>query len=336
MSQAKSVDPMFPFPASGSAAATVSDPHLRSDAAAKAILLRLLQILEDNETGVLQNIEVESLHDFRIAVRRTRSALTQIKGVFPDRTVQRFLPRFAWLGQITSEPRDFDVYLLDFDRLKASLSNPFQEDIEPLRGFLENHTDLAHAALTRHLHSVRYRSLLVEWRKFLLAPCPRQPRALNALMPIADLASRRIRRQFRRALRQGRAISPETPAESLHELRKTCKKLRYLLEFFRDLYPPEEVQRPIKHLKSLQDYLGEFQDTQAQIGQLQRISHLMRRQAAVPTEALLAMGVLLSQLISRQHQMRQDFPDAFADFAHADNRSRFHQLFTGRRGEEKL
>ena len=39
-------------------------------------------------------------------------------------------------------------------------------------------------------------------------------------------------------LRDGGAITPASPPESLHELRKRCKELRYLLEFFGSLYDP--------------------------------------------------------------------------------------------------
>lgn len=304
-----------------------ANPAQRGDEAAKAILLRLLETIEANELGVLLNEDPECLHDFRIAVRRTRSALGQIKGIFPERTLSRFAPRFAWLGQITSKPRDLDVYLLGFDELKNSLPKPYQADIEPLRGFLEHHADLAHADLARQIHSQRYRALLADWRKFLLSPCPRRPTAPNALSPIKDIANTRIWKLFRRVLKQGQAIAPQTPAESIHELRKTCKKLRYLLEFFRTFHPPDEINRPIKHLKKFQDYLGEFQDVHARIGMLQGISHEMRKDQTVSTDTLLALGVLLATLDRQQVKLRKEFTEHYEPFAHHRNRERFRELF---------
>jgi CHAD domain-containing protein len=306
---------------------TAPDPTLRGDVAVKAILLRLLDELEANEVGVLQNENPECLHDFRIAVRRTRSALGQIKDVFTDRTVQRFAPRFAWLGNITSPPRDFEVYLLGFDELKAELPELFQGNIDPLRGFLENHCDLAHGELTRQIHSARYRALLADWRKFLLASCPKNPQPPHALTPIKEIADLRIWKLFRRVLKQGRGIRSDTPAENIHELRKTCKKLRYLLEFFGDLYPQEAVGRPIKQLKKLQNYLGDFQDVHARIAMLHGICHKMRKDTTVPTEALLALGGLLADLNNRQSKLRKEFSDHFRPFANVRNRERFRELF---------
>jgi CHAD domain-containing protein len=308
-------------------------PGLRGDAAAKAILLRLLEAIEANEAGVLLGEDPEALHDFRIAVRRTRSALGQIKGVFPPRTVSRFSANFAWLGQITGEPRDLDVYLLGFDALKAGLPAPFQDGIEPLRGFLARRAGLAHAGLARQLRGRRYRKLLADWRRFLLAPCPARPSAPRARTPVQRIASERLWKLFRRVLKEGRAIRPDTPAESIHELRKSCKKLRYLLEFFRPLYPPDETARIIKQLKKLQDYLGEFQDVHTRIDMLGRLGGEMRADASVPTGTLLALGVLLAVLDSRQLALRKAFPGHFDAFANAGNRARFRGLFKPVRAE---
>ncbi len=303
------------------------EPTQRGDAATKAILLRLLDELTANEIGVLQNEDTECLHDFRIAVRRTRSALGQIKGVFPDRTVQRFAPRFAWLGQITSQPRDFDVYLLGFDQLKSELAEPFRDSIEPLRGFLENQCNHAHGELTRQIHSARFRSLLADWRKFLLTPCPKKPIAPRALIPIKQIADARIWKLFRRAIKQGSAISKQTPAENIHELRKICKKLRYMLEFFREHYPAHDIEKPIKQLKKLQNYLGDFQDVHARIDLLRGISHQMRKDTSVHTDALLALGGLLATLDHHQTKLRKQFPKHFGPFASTRNRERFRALF---------
>ena len=111
---------------------------------------------------------------FRIAIRRTRSALGQIKGVFPERAVKRFVARFAWLGTITSEPRDFDVYLLGFDGLKAELPGAYQTDIEILRGFWNAMPTLPIPIWHGRSPGQRYQALKADWRKFLSAPSPKR------------------------------------------------------------------------------------------------------------------------------------------------------------------
>src|SRR5205823_6416807 len=101
--------------------------------------------------------------------------------------------------------------------------------------------------LARALRSARFKALITAWRG-----------ALTGLTPPADgpdaahAAARIIRRAHRRVLAQGSAIAPGSPAESLHDLRKRCKELRYALEFFASLYDPADHRRAVRELKDLQ------------------------------------------------------------------------------------
>ena len=75
----------------------------------------------------------------------------------------------------------------------------------------------------------------------------------------------------------GKAIDDDSPAEDLHELRKVGKELRYLLEFFASLYPPEVVKPFVKTLKGLQDQLGRFQDHEVQANALRELAPEVKR-----------------------------------------------------------
>ena len=77
--------------------------------------------MQRNEPGVRADIDSEFLHDYRVAVRRTRSALSQIKDVLPEDKVEHFKTEFGWLGQMTGPTRDLDVYLLQFEHLRNQL-----------------------------------------------------------------------------------------------------------------------------------------------------------------------------------------------------------------------
>ncbi len=309
------------------------DPAMRADQATRQILHRLLDIMIANEAGTRVGDDSEFLHDFRVAIRRTRSALTQIKGVIPARPLSRFTAEFAWLGQLTTPSRDLDVYLLNFDEYRASLPESAQNDLGPLWEFLRRHQHKEHEALVKGLDSARYRKLVQDWRAFLEAPLPKRSTLPNATRPVYEVACKRIWRVYRRALAEGRAIAPETPAEALHELRKTCKKLRYLIEFFQSLYPEADIKRLIKVLKTLQDNLGTFQDLEVQVGTLRQYSHQMMAEGEVPPETLMAMGMLVENLERRQHQEREAFAARFADFALPKNRKQFRQLFAARHPE---
>jgi len=303
------------------------DGESRADQAVKAVLLALLEVMEQREPEVLQRRDEESLHDYRIAVRRSRSVLNQMKTAFPATLATRFGGRLRALGQVTTPARDYDVYLEQFEGLAGLVPTPLREPLEVLRRSLEQQADWAYAALSHHLTSSPHRRFLADWRRFLETASPFRPRASQATTPIVQLASRRIWKLYRRTVKLGRAINTETPAQDLHEMRKICKKLRYLLELFRHLYPEGKLNHVIKQLKRLQDYLGEFQDTDVQTRTIWRLGETMRRQAGVPTETLLAMGALLAKLTRRHYRLRGEFVKRFKPFASDDIQQEFRILF---------
>ena len=81
------------------------------------LLLRLLDTMEQNVDGVLRDIDTEFLHDLRVAVRRTRSAIKLLGRVLPADLAEHFKAEFKWLGDVTTPVRDLDVHLLGFDAL---------------------------------------------------------------------------------------------------------------------------------------------------------------------------------------------------------------------------
>jgi CHAD domain-containing protein len=303
------------------------EPTLRSDAAARRLLLHLLDTLERNEPGTRADLDSEFLHDFRVAGRRSRSALSQIKNVFPQRVVARFRRELAWLNQISGPTRDMDVYLLTFPAYQASLPAEVRQDLEPLRDFLHSQQRTAHQALVRALDSARYRRFKQAWRDYLQSPLPPRTTLANARRPVKAVADQRIWRMFRRIIKEGEAITPQSPPTDLHELRKTCKKLRYLLECFQSLYPAPAMKRIIKALKTLQNNLGDYQDLHIQITALQEFSEQMLAAQQAGAHTLLAMGMLVENLEQRQLQARAAFSARFAEFGAAKNRQLFRRLF---------
>ena len=303
------------------------DPAMRADQASKIILQRLLDIMLQNEAGTRKAADTEFLHDFRVAIRRTRSALSQIKAVFPTRIIDRYKREFAWLGQMTSPSRDLDVYLLNFDDYRDSLPVAVRPDIEPLRSFLIRHQKAENKALVKVLDSARYARLIRNWRTFLEQPVNERSTLKNAGRPVSEVASQRIWRVFRRVIQEGDAITADSPADDLHELRKTCKKLRYLMEFFASLYPSGNIKGLIQTLKILQDNLGDFQDYEVQVSTLKTFSHQMVTEDTAPPDTLLAMGMLIDGLERRQHQAREAFAGRYAGFSQQKNQQRFRKLF---------
>ena len=303
-------------------------PEDSAGSVARRIHLHLLDTMERNLPGTCANLDSEFLHDLRVAVRRARSALTQIKGVFNQEAVNAYNPRLSWIGQITGPSRDMDVYLLDYDLYRSSLPERFQADQDPLKAFLLAHRKSAYRSMTTQLKSKEFRSFLDEWRGFLNNSPVRHEGASAAELPVKMVADKRIYRIYKRVLGEGAEINDSSPATAFHELRKSCKKLRYLIEFFQSLYTNEQIQPLIKALKVLLDNLGAFQDTEVQANKLREFAHQMVKEAQVPADTLLAMGMLVDGLLRRQQEARKDFHSCFEVFSGKENRKEFKAIFS--------
>ena len=295
--------------------------------AARALLLHLLGTLEANLPGTRGDLDPEFLHDLRVAVRRTRSAIGQLKGILPPATAARFGRAFAGLQELTGPARDLDVYTLELPALGALLPARARRSLGPLARLLERKRAEAHARLAAALEEPGFTRLLADWRAFLLQPTPRRPAgAPNALRPAAAVAAERIDRLVRRAQREGKAITDASPAADLHELRKTCKKLRYLTEFFQSILDPDESAAAVDTLKGLQDTLGRFQDLQVQADALLGYARDLARAGKAPPPAYLAMGMLIERLREQQARARLDFAERFAAFSGKTGRRRWKRL----------
>lgn len=305
---------------------TPLNAEARADSALKAILRQVFAVMRANEPGLLADLDSEFNHDFRVAVRRTRSALSQLGAVLPPPVLDRFGPEFRWLQGLTGPLRDLDVYLLELPAYRRRLPPELADALDPLLALIQQAQVAAHAEVVAGLTSARYRALVDGWRAWLESPVPDVAAGPKARQPVLKTARRRIAKSHARIIADGQAIGPDTPAEAVHALRKRCKKLRYLLEFFRALFPPTRMNRLIAALKGLQTHLGTFNDLEVHRDALRGFADQL---AAEGTSAGTgeAVGLLVHELTARQAEVRAEFADHFARFAAPETCAAFEELF---------
>ncbi len=296
-------------------------PAMPARMALAAVLRQLLDTLEANVPGTARDVDTEFLHDLRVAVRRTRSALKLGGDLLPAGLADEYRPGFKWLGDLTTPTRDLDVHLLSFATDAAALSSASPADLAPFHDYLTRRRTVEQRRLTRALRSARFAALISGWRSAItgLTPPRHGPTAAHAAAAI-------IRRAHRRILTLGATITDDSPAEKLHDLRKRCKELRYALEFFASLHDPAAQRQAVRELKALQDCLGTFQDCQVQQQEIRVIAADMMAAHDVPATALLAMGDLSAQIGRRERKARGEFAARFADFASRPAQARFRAL----------
>lgn len=288
--------------AGGELAATAS--HLR----------RQLEAIGANLPGALAGSDPRCLHDYRVAIRRTRAVQRPLGEVFGAKAVSRARREFRWLQRTTGQTRDLDVDVEDFERWRELV--PDADTLDPVLEVLRGRRSAAREGMTLALGSERAKAALAHWSELLdrLEERVAADRP-NKARPIGEVASRRIGKLSRRMLRAGRRIGPGGPPEALHELRKTGKELRYLLELFGPfLYGEDAVKAALKALKRLQDVLGRHQDRIVQVTTLRSLGEEV---AALPggPAAARAMDVLVERLQEEAGAARGEFGPAFSDFA---------------------
>ena len=309
------------------------DPEMRSDEATQVILRFLLHVIRINEINLEKDLDTEFVHDYRVAIRRTRSALGQIKFVFATKTTDRFKKDFAFVGKLSNDLRDLDVYLLNEAAYKAMLPTALRDDIDPLFDHLRKKRSKAFQKVISGLKSKKYEKILKDWEAFLNQPRQDDSVAPNAELPIIELACKRIYKKYRSVVKAGNLIRENSDDQMLHVLRIHCKKLRYLMEFFSSLFPRKKINVLINQLKKLQDNLGDFNDLCVQEEYLLNITTELPTTHRQLKKTLVAIGSLVGTL-GRERQMVKDaFAETFTDFASPENKELFQELFKSKAKE---
>jgi CHAD domain-containing protein len=305
--------------------ASVTDRGIPARELLSAALSEFLVTMRENLPGLLADVDTEFLHDFRVSVRRTRATLKLGRPVLPEAMRSHWEPAFRSLGDLTTPVRDLDVYQLDLPAMRLWLVTADPADLDLLAAYLRRRRAVARRALVRSLRSVTFRRMLTEWGEELatLMDTPEE----TDLEPLSagQLADRSISRVYRRVVRGGAGIGADSPAQDLHWLRKRCKELRYALEVFAPLIDHAARKRAVADLKSLQDVLGRFQDTEVQRRAMRGFAEEMMAEGTT-AGAVLAMGELIGHLDVEQDRARREFDAAFGRFERPSSLQLMHRL----------
>ncbi len=299
---------------------------------ANAIIGAYLPVARRNEQGVIDDIDVEYLHDYRIALRKIRSVISLFKGVYSDKQTEKLKQRFSDLMAPTGRLRDLDVYLLEreffFDLLPESLHGGLERMFEMFAA----ERGQALQKLSKHLKSKGYEAEIT--KLIHLFDTPKKLHAgPEADAPAHDFASALIWKRYRKICKIAAGIDDQTEDEEVHELRIQCKKLRYLMEFFAPAFPKDDFKSLIKPLKKLQDNLGLFNDYSVQQESLKDfLEGLGAGDHAGNMQLAQSVGALIAVLHQRQLAERQKVVESFAAFNSPETQATFRDLFHGGEG----
>ena len=305
------------------------NPKQNTLEASQKIFKYLLNIMKQNEQGILNDIDTEFLHDFRVSIRRTRSALSQIKGIFPKDDLERIKKDFSALGKLSNRLRDLDVYLQNKEKYKSLILLELSGGLDTMFMNLKRERKREHTKFIKALQSGQCKNIIRKWENYLNSEIKANDtdELKNAYAPVKIAAKKVISKKYKYIKKIGKSIANHASDEVLHTLRIECKKLRYLLEFFSSLFPVNKINLFIKYLKKLQDNLGDFNDYYVQQSDLRNYleNKVKLNEDTIKTSS--AIGSLITVLHREQKKVRSEFSKTFGEFNSKQNEKLFNEIF---------
>ncbi len=214
------------------------------------------------ESGIIIGKDPEFNHQYRVTLRRIRSLCGLLEDILAPFELKLLKPNLRALMKRTNVLRDLDVFIIDKPRYLNILPQ-HQASLERIFSIINNRRIEEQQQVTEWLMGREYLSIIVLLENSLLRAL--QYKRKNKPISPLSYANKKILNQFQIVAKSTKSISNDSEDKVIHALRIKCKSLRYLLESFSSLYFSEQHKQNIKHLKFLQDELGDFNDTSTQI-----------------------------------------------------------------------
>lgn len=301
----------------------VLDPAGDAGTALTTVHRELLAIVRATADGVHRELDPEFLHDYRVALRRTRSTLGLLRGVYAEEPTERFRRELGRLARETGPARDLDVFLEEIAALGAD--SDLASALAPLLEHIRRQRRRAGRRLVQVLAGPRTVRTLADWEAFLAAPAW----GPAAAQPARTVFGEALARAHARLLRRGGRLDDASPPDDFHRLRIDAKKLRYVLETGASLFDATAVAARLGPLKALQEVLGEAQDLAVREARLADAATELAAAAAPAT--LVAIGRLIERAHHRRRELYRAFARPFAEFAAPAEQKRWLRLLRASR-----
>ena len=305
-------------------------PGLRMDdsmsEAARKTLLFYFQRMVDHEAGARAGKDIEELHDMRVAIRRMRAAFRVFADYVDMDTLKPFSKTLRRTGRALGAVRDLDVFRLKTQHYLDALPPSRQNELEPLLAAWQSEHRARRAEMLAHLVSEDYARFKETFGEFLDTPgagaLPRAsaeeepvPYRVRHILPGVLFTSYALVRAYDERLSEA-----NVPLARYHQLRISSKRLRYTLEFFRELLGGK-AKPLIERTKRLQDHLGNLQDAVVACNVLR--SFLMwgtwrHKSHESPSAKIIVAPGVAAYLAARQAEIQEllkGFPPQWSDIS---------------------
>ena len=263
-----------------------------------------------NHDAVLDRSDPEGVHQFRVALRRMRSALVVFKSVLP-RAQAAWLEREASrLIDLLGPARDWDVFITE-TLASVRAARPDDDTLERLAEAAEAERSRAYEK-AEALRAPDYTEFLLRFGRWIETAGWRDGADEAVLdQPLASLGGRLLDKRHERVLKRGRNFE-RLSDDRLHRLRISLKKLRYAGEFFAAQFPDGKPRPYIRALRRLQDDFGRLNDAAVAERCLKELLETQRK-----SSHLAALGVGAGQVIGWHARAREETRSQITEDWHA-------------------
>jgi CHAD domain-containing protein len=322
LESADAVKKLLPYPALTETIGLTPSDTL-DEAGRKTMCYHFARLL-DNEEGTRLGEDIEALHDMRVATRRLRAAFEVFGQAFESGALKPHLRGLRATGRALGRVRDLDVFIDKSRRYVETLPEEQHQGLESLFEQLEAQREDNRVAMLAFLDSQEYHTFKRQFNIFLHTPgagarqFPQDeplPRLVSELGPV--LIYTRLA-----AVRAYDPFIAEAQIETLHALRIEFRKLRYAVEFFREVLG-EQADAIIEEFKSLQDHLGDLND--ANVASQIVKAFINTKQKEDGGENLEPVREYLADRKAERDRLLESFPVVWEQFNSTDLRRRLSE-----------
>jgi len=214
------------------------------------------------EQGVKAGENLEFNHQYRVTLRRIRSLSQLLKDVLPSFERRLLTHNLRILMKQTNYLRDLDVFVTE----KSSYLDKqleYQGALTSIFDHIQHSREVEQKRVSDWLETDCYRKTCVIIENSLQRASVHE--SLETEMGTLEYANQKISLHAGKIYKLSRKLGTQSSDDDIHKLRIECKKLRYLLDFFTNLYPKKAHNQNIHQLKLMQNRLGDFNDSVTQI-----------------------------------------------------------------------
>lgn len=210
----------------------------------------LTRIIDANLMALMTDDSAEPVHRARVALRRFRTVLNAFAPILDDDRADSLHDRARALFRLLGTVRDADVMAIRFagtDRAEKTAEHASHQRAKTRKALKKKKAHGFREGVLRRLDGKG-------WRK-----TGKKAKSLRE-GPITTLAGLALDQAWANAQSNGTDMT-HMSVRAQHDLRKDLKALRYLSEFFIDLWPDAPSDLFLADLRTLQDDLGEVSDS---------------------------------------------------------------------------